>query len=86
MPAGELLGFIAGAMLTASLIPQIIRVFKLKSSHEISLLFTTLMLVGILTWLAYGIYFRLAPVIFWNATGAVLAGALLYAKLKYGRQ
>ncbi len=81
----ELLGFIAGAFITASLFPQIIRVFKLRSAREISLLFTLLMLVGTLIWLSSGIAFRLAPVILWNAVGTVLISMLVYAKLKYGR-
>ena len=85
MLLGEWLGFIAGALVTCSLVPQLIRVFKLRSAHEISLLFTTLLLLGITTWLAYGISFGLTPVILWNATGAVLVTTLLYAKLKYGR-
>lgn len=85
MHLAESLGFIAGALVTCSLIPQLIRVFKLKSAREISMLFTTLLLLGLIIWLAYGIYFRLAPVILWNATGAVLVSMLLYAKLKYGR-
>lgn len=81
----DILGFVAGAFITASLVPQIIRVFKLKSAKEISLLFTILMLVGTFIWLSYGIASRLAPVILWNTIGAVLISALLYAKLKYGR-
>ena len=85
MLLAESLGFVAGALVTCSLIPQLVRVFKLRSAHEISLLFTTLLLLGIITWLAYGISFRLAPVILWNGTGAVLVAMLLYAKLKYGR-
>lgn len=86
MPSAELLGFIGGALVTCSLIPQLIRVFKLRSAHEISLLFTSLLLLGLFTWLAYGISFGLTPVIMWNAIGAALVAALLYAKLKYGRQ
>ncbi|MBA7474974.1 Sugar transporter SemiSWEET [subsurface metagenome] len=85
MPLVETLGFVAGALVTCSLIPQLIRVFKLKSAHEISLLFTALLLAGIITWLAYGIFGGLAPVIIWNAVAAVLVAGLLYAKLKYGR-
>ncbi|MBI2836646.1 MAG: hypothetical protein HYX85_03010 [Chloroflexi bacterium] len=85
MPKGEIIGFVAGAIVTLSLIPQVMRVFKLKSAREISLLFTTLMLAGILLWLVYGIYLRSVPLILWNSTGAVLTGALLFAKLKYGR-
>ena len=85
MPLAESLGFVAGALVTCSLVPQLIRVFKLRSAREISMLFTTLLLVGIITWLAYGITLGLAPVIIWNAIGAVFVAGLLYAKLKYGR-
>ncbi len=85
MLSAESLGFVAGALVTCSLIPQLIRVFKLRSAREISLLFTALLLTGIILWLAYGISFGLVPVILWNAIGAVLVALLVYAKLKYGR-
>lgn len=85
MLLGDWLGLAAGALVTCSLVPQLIRVFKLRSAHEISLLFNTLLLLGIITWLAYGIYLKLIPVIIWNAIGAALVSVLLYAKLKYGR-
>ena len=81
----EILGFAAGGLVTCSLIPQLIRVFKLRSASEISMLFTTLLLLGIILWLAYGIYFGLPPLILWNAIATVLVAVLLYAKLKYGR-
>jgi len=57
----ESLGLVAGALVTCSLIPQLIRVFKLKSAREISMLFTTLLLLGLFLWLAYGILLGLAP-------------------------
>lgn len=85
MLLGDWLGLVAGALVTCSLVPQLIRVFKLRSAREISLLFNTLLLLGIITWLAYGIYLKLIPVILWNAIGAALVAVLLYAKLKYGR-
>jgi MtN3 and saliva related transmembrane protein len=83
--SAENLGFVAGALVSCSLIPQIIRVFKLRSAHEISMLFTSLLLTGILIWLAYGISLGLTPVILWNAIGAIPVAMLLYAKLKYGK-
>jgi MtN3 and saliva related transmembrane protein len=86
LSTGEILGFTAGALVTLSYFPQLIRIFRLKSAHEISLSFTILMVVGISTWLAYGFYFHLAPVILWNLIGGAQAVAMLYAKLKYGRQ
>jgi MtN3 and saliva related transmembrane protein len=79
------LGLLAGALVTSSMIPQLVRVFKLRSAREISELFTVLLLAGMICWLAYGLYLRLTPVILWNAAGAILVALLLYAKLKYGK-
>ncbi len=81
----ETLGFIGGGLITASLVPQIYRVFKLKSAHDISMHFTVLLLIGLVFWIAYGVNFGLMPVILWNSISIGLIAALLYAKLKYGR-
>ena len=85
MSFGEVFGLVAGLFTTSSLVPQVIRVFKLRSAHEISLLFNILFLVGGLLWLFYGISYRLFPVIMWNILGVVLTSALFIAKLKYGK-
>jgi MtN3 and saliva related transmembrane protein len=81
----EWLGYIAGALITCSLVPQIIRVFKLKSAREISTLFTVLMFVGTGLWLAYGIIIRRPSMILWNSIAGALIGVLLYGKLRYGK-
>ena len=85
MQLAEALGLVAGALVTCSMIPQLIRIFKLRSAREISMLFTVLLLLGMVIWLAYGILLGLLPVILWNLIGALLVATLLYAKLKYGR-
>jgi MtN3 and saliva related transmembrane protein len=81
----EWFGLIAGAITTIGFLPQVIRVYKLKSAREISLPFAILFLIGTCCWIAYGISFRLTPVILWNSISIILALALLYAKLNYGR-
>jgi len=85
LPLEHSLGLVAGALVTCSMVPQLVRVFQLKSAREISRLFTILLLLGMICWLAYGICLRLTPVVLWNAIGAVLVILLLCAKLKYGR-
>ena len=85
MSSQEFLGFIAGILVNVALVPQVVRVFRLKSAVEISLPFTILLLVGMFCWLGYGILYQLFPIIFWNAVGAGLVATLLSAKLKYGR-
>jgi len=81
----EWLGFFGGALTTICLIPQVYRIFKLKSAHDISLSFTVLFLLGIVLWLAYGVFSGLAPIVLWNSITLVLASALLIAKLRYGK-
>jgi MtN3 and saliva related transmembrane protein len=81
----EYLGYIGGFLTTFCYIPQIIRVFKLKSAKEVSLIFTLMLLVGVVVWLFYGIFFSLAPVIVWNSIAVVIVTTLLFAKLKYGK-
>ena len=85
MISPETLGFIGGGIITGSLIPQVHRVFKLKSAHDISLLFTIMLLIGLIFWVNYGLAFNRAPIILWNSISLGLAALLLYAKLKYGR-
>lgn len=81
----EFLGFGGGLFITVGFIPQVWRLFRLKSAREISLPFTSLFLLGTASWLAYGVLRGLAPVILWNVISLGLMSAMLYAKLKYGR-
>jgi MtN3 and saliva related transmembrane protein len=81
----DILGLVAGVFTTFSTIPQIMRVYKLKSAREISAIFTSSLLTGVLIWLIYGIILGLVPLIIWNAIGAVLNSWLLFTKFRYGR-
>ncbi len=85
MASVEYLGLLAGLLTTFALVPQIIRVYRLKSAREISLLFNTSMLLGIIAWLVYGIIQGLFSLIIWNSIGIVLNSWLLFTKFKYGR-
>ena len=85
MSSVESLGLIAGALIACSMIPQLIRVFKLKSTKEISILFAILFILGATCWIVYGLLLQLVSVVLWNSIMIALFTTLLYAKLKYGR-
>lgn len=82
----EMLGLVAGAFTSIALVPQVLCLYRLKSAREISLAFTSLFLIGTACWFTYGIVLNLLPVIFWNSINLVLALAMFFAKLKYGRK
>jgi MtN3 and saliva related transmembrane protein len=81
----EWLGYIAALITTMSFVPQIVRVFRLKSAREISLPFTVLMLIGVIGWLIYGIVLGRPSIIAANIVGGSLTALLLVGKLKYGK-
>ncbi len=81
----EVLGFFGGLLTTGGMVPQVWRLYKLRSAREISLTFNSLYIIGIMFWLSYGILLGLAAVIIWNAIALVLGFGMLYAKLRWGR-
>jgi MtN3 and saliva related transmembrane protein len=81
----ESVGLVAGALATCSVIPQVIRVYKLRSAREISVVFTAMLTVGLILWTIYGISLKLTAVVVWNCIGTGVALSLMYAKFRYGR-
>jgi len=82
----EMVGFAGGTLITVAFIPQVWRLYRLKSAREISLPFNLLFLMGGVCWLVYGISKELLSVIVSNAVNLTLVLAMPYAKMKYGRQ
>jgi len=81
-----ILGLIAGLLVTVSMIPQLVRTFRMKNADGISLLFTLLLWTGMGLWLAYGISLDLTQVIIWNAVGMASVSTLIIMKIRYGRR
>ena len=84
MSQAEMIGLVAGMFVALGLVPQIVRVWRLKSAQEISLPFNLLSLIGTMLWLVYGLFLGLMSVIVWNSANCALLILLLTMKLKYG--
>jgi MtN3 and saliva related transmembrane protein len=80
----EALGLVAGFLVSLGLVPQILRVLRLKDARQISLPFNLLSLGGTVLWLAYGVLLGLLAVVFWNGINLILYLVLLSVKLMYG--
>jgi len=80
----EVLGLAAGFLVSLGLVPQILRVWRLRDAQEISLPFNLLSLGGTVLWLMYGLVQGLLSVIVWNGVNCILYLILLSVKLKYG--
>lgn len=78
----ETIGFLGGLLTTTGMVPQVWRLFRLKSAHEISLAFTLFFIIGISLWEIYGILNGLLSVIIWNGIALILGCGML---MKWGR-
>jgi MtN3 and saliva related transmembrane protein len=77
----EWIGFLAGSLTTISFIPQVIKVWQTKSTHDISLIMYSLFCAGVFVWVIFGFYIQSASVVFFNAVTLVLALTILFFKI-----
>ena len=79
----DAIGYIAALFTTFSLLPQIMRIWKLKEARDISLFMPLMVSIGAVLWLVYGIMIAEAPVIAANAVSLLVALTTLFITIKY---
>ena len=84
--AAEAIGLVAGFLIAFGLVPQVLKVWKLKDAREISLTFILVTIAGTALWLVYGLVLGLLSVMIWNGVNLALQSALLAVKMKYGME
>jgi MtN3 and saliva related transmembrane protein len=80
----SIIGFVAATLTTISFVPQVIKIWRSRSTHDDSLGMYALFTLGIAMWLAYGLLIHSWPVILANFVTLLLAGTVLLMKLKFG--
>jgi MtN3 and saliva related transmembrane protein len=79
----EVVGLIAGTLTTFSSLPQVIKVWRTRSTHDISLVMFAMAVVGIALWLIYGIAIHSRVLILANTVSLGLAATVLAFKIRY---
>ena len=82
--AVDMLGYVAGALVVLSLLPQTIKSWKTKSTKDVSLWRYIIYIIGLIMWITYAVITKNGPVAVTNTLGLVLALSILTLKLKYG--
>ena len=77
------IGFFAAFCTTFAFLPQAIKVYKTKSTKDISLYMFLIFTIGVLSWLIYGLIINDLPVILANAVTLILSFFILIYKLKF---
>ena len=77
-------GYLAALCTTGAYIPQVLRVWRTRSTTDISLKMFLVLVTGLALWLTYGLWRGEMPLVLANGTTLVLASTILYFKLKHG--
>ncbi len=77
------LGLAAGFLVMISLIPQVVKAWKMKETRDISLGMCVMLVVSNGLWLIYGIFINSLPITGWNIAAFILNSIILFFKLKY---
>ena len=83
MDATVLIGYLAGTLTTVSFLPQVIRSYKTRSTHDISFKMLLLFGAGMLLWTIYGFLVNSMPIIAANVITFALVVVLMAMKVKY---
>jgi MtN3 and saliva related transmembrane protein len=83
MNSNTLIGLVAAACTTLSFFPQLIQTIRTRRTKDISLGMYTLITVGLLIWLIYGLTIRDLPIILANTISFIASGTILVYKIIY---
>lgn len=78
------LGLAAGFCTTLAFLPQVVKIWRTRSTNDISLGMFLLLVSGLALWLAYGIILHDLPLIAANGVTFALAATILIFKVRHG--
>jgi len=78
-----LIGFTAGVLVTGAAVPQVIKIWKTRQTHAISLLMYIALTMGIFLWVVYGILIDDLPITLANGISFIFISSILVFKIKY---
>jgi len=77
------LGLVEGTLTTLSFLPQLLKAWQSRSTHDTSFGMLALFSAGLVLWIVYGAIVPDVPVIMANSVTLVFVGLILVLKLRY---
>ena len=82
MSFAEIIGFVAATLTTLSFYPQAYKIIKTRDTASISLVMYSIINVGLILWLVYGLMIGDMPIILANAFTLITSLTILFLKIK----
>ena len=79
----EFVGYLGGFLIAIALAPQLIKTWKTKSAKDLSLLWTTISLIGLILYGVYAGMNRVLPLLTFATIESVMIITLIILKIRY---
>lgn len=79
----EIIGLAAATITTAGFVPQVYKIWRKRSTQDISLNMYLLLSAGLSLWIVYGFSIESLPVILANSITLLLVICIIVLKLKF---
>ncbi|HOW24581.1 MAG TPA: SemiSWEET family transporter [Bacteroidales bacterium] len=80
----EIIGFAAGGLVSVSLLPQVIKSWRTKSTKDIALSWTLINLSGQILWIIYGQKIHSEALVIMSIITLFMVGIVIILKLIHG--
>lgn len=77
------IGFVAGVFTAASMLPQVIKMFKEKKASQVSIVMIMVLMIGVSLWIYYGILKDDYPIIITNSFSLLVNLIMIILRIKY---
>ena len=79
----DIIGYIGGVFSSISFLPQVIKIWKTKSAHDLSMATLLLLTTNVTLWLCYGIAIASIPLWITNAIVLSMVLTMIYFKIRF---
>ncbi len=79
----EIVGYAAGFLVALALAPQVIKIWRTKSAKDLSYVWTTMFLVGLILYIVYAGLNRVWPLFIFTIIEAMMVITLVILKMIY---
>lgn len=81
-----IIGLVAGILTSSSMVPQVVKTIREKKAQEVSLAMLVVLMLGVATWVVYGIIRDDMPIIVTNSFSLMINITMIFLRLKYNRR
>ena len=80
----EIIGFMAGILVALSVLPQVIKSWKTRSTKDVALSWSVVNLSGQILWIVYGVYIGGISLVVMSSVALVMNIFMIVLKLRFG--